>query len=357
MEIRRLLKFVTCIRKRKYRQKQDSFLLRMPGEIINEIVDLLQLPARILLSQACRGLWYLLHSECSVALQEATSAERLDYLAALAYYLPNYQLCGYCNALHIVDPRDFPAAGPNKYSTSCPALNPWSHGLIDSSYHLMFHHVQLAVKYTRLRNIHQNYRTDILQRYTSFIPHFRHLLAMLDLTAEPVVVQDKFILKMTHVLHNFVEPLSVETLERMSIRLCPHLRTDRLRNGPSPLLAAVLRTFQAAGSSGDVHSCDLCPTDYMVELQQDQVTFHVWMDLGSGISPTDPYWRSHVWWSKDVARAQFIYEHGSIRELYYAHSTTLQRSPTTTQAHRRRDRYRALRNAKQTHNSLGASVA
>jgi len=70
-----------------------------------------------------------------------------------------------------------------------------------------------------------------------------------------------------------------------------------------------------------MYSCDQCPTDYVIAVEDDRVTFNTWQDLGTGISEADSYWRSHVWDESENNRfrsAKFCYEHGSIRDMYYS---------------------------------------
>lgn len=289
-KIRRLLKFHTYI-------KQNSFLLKLSLEIIYDIVNRLPLSAIILLSQTCRDLWYLLRG--STAMQKVTSSERLELLATLGYILPYYRLCGGCNALHIVDPKDVPK---RVYDGSCKECIPnKSSGRVSilAYYAVEFHHVQLAIKYTRLGNIHQHYRARILQKYTKsklLYASTKQRFTALDFTAEPVIVQSRFIMMETFVFRDQDQPLSITTFAAQFFKVCPHLPVD----------AGALRTAMQLAFDLDlagrqpslppkVYSCDRCPTDYLVTVQRDRPLIQVWQDFGSGTSPTDPYWRSHVW--------------------------------------------------------------
>ena len=46
----------------------------------------------------------------------------------------------------------------------------------------------------------------------------------------------------------------------------------------------------------------------------------MWQDLGDGISPTDPYWTSHIPSENNglYRGAKFDYEHGSIADMFYS---------------------------------------
>lgn len=373
-EVRQLLKFMTCGRgRRKYRGKQDpslrgipsenckqeslllsvplengrndslrshlplehaskqnSLLLSLPLELTFEIVSYLQLPVVILLSQTCSQLWHQFHIKSSAALLD--SHERFDHLMVLAYYLPDFQLCSPCKALHSINPKDVP--GSIFHECCFRATHEeyrYTHLPVTKYYYLEFRHVQLALKYTRLRNIHQihqRYRADLLRKYTMNDPSHILYSAILSFTAEPVVVQNRFILRTTFEFYNFDKTLSAKTLmEQGPFCICPHLRNESWRDWESDaLLKVISRAFDAVGSQVDqeIYSCSYCPTDYVIEIQRDRAIIHIWMDLGCGVTHLDPYWRSHANVYKGLSPGpRFSYKHGSIRELYCTSPTSL----------------------------------
>ena len=77
---------------RRYLRKKRCSLLNIPLDIVYTISDELTLLARILLSQACSDLWYLLHDDCLSTFREASLKERLDCLAVLGRFLPDHRL-------------------------------------------------------------------------------------------------------------------------------------------------------------------------------------------------------------------------------------------------------------------------
>lgn len=116
----------------------------------------------------------------------------------------------------------------------------------------------------------------------------------------------------TFVFRRLVERLAVTILVSSLFEFCPHVL-----GYAGALRTAVQLALDHAGSQ--VFSCDRCPTDYLVTAQEDQLTVRLWQDLGTGISPTDPYWRSHVdvKGENDSTHApRFLYKHGSVRDLY-----------------------------------------
>lgn len=253
-------------------------------------------------------------------MRKATSTERLECLAVLGSILPDHRVCTWCNGLHIVDSKDVPKRG---YNTCCETYtvpkSSWYRILMLASYAIEFHHVQLAVKYT-LRNIHQDYREEILQRYTASCSNC--FPTTVDFTVEPVIVQGRFIMMTTYLFGNVVKPLSVTTFTSILFHFCPHLSVHT-----GALHTAIKLAFNVAGSQRSlppmVYSCNRCPTDYSVIVQQNRVTIYVLQDYGSGTFPTDPYWQSHNPVQNDVYCGTFIYKHGSIRDSYYGNGIVL----------------------------------
>ncbi|KAI9870815.1 MAG: hypothetical protein M1830_003773, partial [Pleopsidium flavum] len=259
--------------------------------------------------------------------RKASAVERLEFLGVLGGILPDRRLCTHCRALHLVDPKDLPVTGYDKYYKPCPAPEiSWSRHRLNPYYAIAHRHVQLAIKYTRLEDVHQRYRASILQRFTTSFPSFHSM--RLKFTVEPVVVNGRFILMTTFDFHEAAAPLSFTTLSRVSVRFCQHLPIDEPTNPESPLLAAIRFAFKVAdGRSGlhqEVHSCDRCPTDYLIKIQGRRAISYVWQDLGSGTSPIVPYWRSHILDYKENNQfngTEFCYEHGSVRYMYYSSGT------------------------------------
>lgn len=327
MDLRWLLAFFSRTTRKKVTVKQNSPLLDLPLVLVYDIFDELQLPEKVLLSQTCRDLWYLLRSKCSVTFREATAVDRLECLAVLGDILPDYRLCTSCRALHLLDPKDLPVTGYDKFHKPCPAPEAmWSRHRLMPYYAIAFRHVQLAMKYTRLEGIYQDYRASILQRFTILIPLFYSM--RLKFTAEPLIVNGRFILMTTFVFYELARPISFSTLSHAYFGFCPHLSAgDELLDPDNPLFVAIRHAFNVAdgqrGLHQEVHSCDRCPTDYLIAVEDGRATLYVWQDLGAGTSAADPYWRSHIWDDKNNAfnGTKFSYEHGSIRDLYYSCGT------------------------------------
>lgn len=325
MDIRRLLAFFSRTTSKKA-VKQNSPFLDLPLDLVYDIFDELHLPERVLLSQTCRDLWYTLRSQCLLAIRQATAVERLECLAALGDVLPDHRLCTSCRSLHLLDPKDLPVTGYDKFHKPCPALETtWSRHRLMPYYAIAFRHVQLAIKYTRFKDIHQDYRASILQRFAVSIPQFDSMGLIFG--AEPIIVSGRFILMTIFVFYTAIEPISFSILSRAHFQICPHLGAGGPLIPDNRLLAAIRLASNVAdgqlGSHQEVHSCDRCPTDFRITIKDRQATLYVWQDLGAGTSPLDPYWRSHIWDEGNglFKGTKFKYEHGSIRDLYHRRGT------------------------------------
>jgi len=316
--MRRLLALFSRPTKPKDFIEQQSPLLNLPLDIVHAIIDELPLPAMILFSQTCRDLRLLIQSKCYSTVRQASAAKRLDFLCALGHILPDHRLCAHCRALHLVDLKDLPVTAYDTFYKPCTAPEPlFSRHRLLPYYAVAQRHVQLAIKYTRLAGTHQSYRASILQRFTISYPEFYSL--GLDFTAEPIVVHGRFILKTTWDFREAAAPVSFAMISHASFGLCAHLR------------AATRFAFEVAdvqsGFHQEAHSCDRCPTDCSIVVQGSRAIFHVWQDLGSGLSPMDPYWLSHIndvindVENNEFSGTKFCYKHGSVRDLYYGSGT------------------------------------
>lgn len=322
MHIRRLLAFSPSLTRRKGAVKQKSSLLNLPLALVYDIFDELQWPEKVLLSQTCRDLWYTLRSQCSSAIRQATVAERVECLAVLGDILPDHRLCISCRALHLLDPKDLPVMSNDRFHKPCPASEDiWSRHRLMPFYSIAFRHVQLAIKYTRLTGVHQDYRASILRKYTISFPR------SYSFTAEPVIAHGRFVLMTTRVFYKAVGPMLFSTLSQMYLYVCPHLGTGASFIPDSPLLAAIRFVSNVAdGQRGLLqkgNSCDRCPTDFLMSIEDGRAILYVWQDLGAGTSSADPYWRSHIRDKENglFKGTSFSYEYGSVRDLYYSRGT------------------------------------
>ena len=191
-----------------------------------------------------------------------------------------------------------------------------------ASYAADFDHVKLAIKYTQMNGNHQYYREKLLQNHTSKDKPWR-----LGYIAEPLVIQNRYILKRSYTYT--AEPKSFcfdfDSLSIVPILFCPHSLLGTMGMTKYPFRAAVRQAFhnhQENPREDDVSptlfSCIQCPTDFSVLVREDEAVIVCWSDLGTGESPQNPYWQSHLWGPSNnlYVDGHFEYKHGSIRKMY-----------------------------------------
>ena len=301
--------------------KQKSAVLHLPIDIIFSVCDQLPLSANISLSQTCEAMRYVLRSKCSSQLQAIGPEDRFNTLSELGNLLPDNYHCIRCNTLHHVEPEDIPDLtnwyGRRRHSCRAPGQL-FDHVRPQDSNAVTFHHVQLALKYSRMKEKHQDCRRNILQNFetrpvgSSIIKTF---------AAKPKIVNARFILLATYVLYTGPLRDAAKRDYDKYIMFCPHHRFG-FGTGPEFSFAAMLQkaVINAAiiqNQHTELFSCDRCPTDYSVVVKDDEAVVKAW-HLGKGFSVEDPSWQSHLFSNQNgkFEGSQFNYEHGSIFKMY-----------------------------------------
>lgn len=318
--------------RRRRLSRQRCSLLELPLEIVQIIVGQLPLPQRILLSQTCSDLWHVLHGDCLSAFREASLAERLDCLAVLGLFLPDHHLCAGCCALHPIAYEDLPIitplnrCGQGVHRRFCPLYEAKFNRSLSTartgSYATAFRHVQRAIKNHNHEGTQRQYHAALLREFSISLPDFFSL--RLDVSAEPLLAKGRFLLKTTYVLRGGTQPLSLANALKTPVAICPHLSLGAVHPvGPTePLPAALRLAFDKAGApivlKQDLHSCDQCPTDFLVSCKDERVRVMVWPDLGIGVSIQDLFWRFHLLRNKKKGfhGINSDYRPGSIQEMY-----------------------------------------
>lgn len=308
---------------------QTSAFLNLPIDILYSICHQLPLSAKILLSQACRVMWYILRDQCSSEFKSLHWGDRSNTLLELGNFLPDHYYCTMCDNIHPAEYHDIPnmdRCDPiyQSYRTNHP--DPYQSRMradrlvyLQYEYKVSFTHVQLALKYARMEGKHQDCRMNILSK-AEVCPQGSTITKYF--TAQPKVINGRFILLAEYVLHAHSLRNPVGRRWKIPVKACPHHWLG-IGEGHHYSCAPVLRKFAiAAGAMQDrqteLFSCDSCPTDYSVGAGNDEVIVKAWYDLGSGLSVEDPSWQSHLWTSTNgiLVRPKFKYEHGSISKLY-----------------------------------------
>ncbi len=301
--------------------EQTSAFLDLPMDILLCLCDQLPLSAKILLSHTCKAMWYMLRSKCSSQLKALSREDRFITLTELGNLLPDHYHCIKCNILHPVEPDDVPNL-TNWYRRRHTCRTPgrmFDHVRPQHSYAVSFHHVQLALKDSRMKQKHQDCRTNILQEF-EIRPDGSPIIK--SFTAKPKVVNARFILLATYVL--YLGPLrdAAKRDRAKNIMFCPHhhfgLGTGLGFSFAAILQKAVINAATMQDQHTELFSCDRCPTDYSVVVKDDEAVVEAWQDLGNGFSVEDPSWQSHLYsYQNGIFKGlQFNYEHGSISKMY-----------------------------------------
>ena len=301
--------------------RQNSRFLEIPLDILYAIIERLPLQSAILLSQACRVLWYQFGDRCFSILQRCTAEQRLDTLTALGSLLPDHYLCVICNALHCIDYDDHPASETQSITRSarpCSSVENW-----DNTHHVALHassfrHIQLAIKYTHMKFSHQAYRQRLLQKfeYTYSASDFLTCKCI----GEPRIVGGRYILMTSCVFSTRSMPCWYELISELTISFCPHSAIGPLSDlAEHPFNAVVRQAFRCPSNPRpEFFSCDRCPTDMTILVKENEACIVCWSDLGRGESSQDSSWQSQLWTLENSQHEEspFRYCHGSIRELY-----------------------------------------
>jgi len=136
-------------------------------------------------------------------------------------------------------------------------------------YTVKHHHVQLALKYSRLGNVHQAYLRKLMESSSVASSGFYGMTVKFSLY--PNIVDSRFILFTIWQFDEETVPLSLEILSRPAFRFCPHLGLISKPNPrilQNPLIDVVYTAFKVANMGQDLHhSCGRCPTDYSQSIQ------------------------------------------------------------------------------------------
>jgi hypothetical protein len=288
-------------------KRQSSKLLDLPTELLLCMDKNLPLSGRYMLRQTCRALRSLLSTSCmrEVALQ--SPSQRLMFLSSVAATRPDYILCGRCHAIHTVNINDVPTS-PWDNCYHCEARHPaYEYGL---GYRLRFHHVQLAIKYSRL---------GIQQRLLKLLkPHFFRLTLFEAATyiAEPKIVDGQFFLFSQW----SIRPLKASFLPSSApdVEICPHLHLRHHGTSRFNPLDSQMRALLGRRDDGWCSfSCRRCPTDYELAVSPVLISIRLWQCSGSPQSPLDISWRVLVEGDDNMGQGLTV-EHapGSIRTSF-----------------------------------------
>ncbi|KAI1820683.1 hypothetical protein F4861DRAFT_49086 [Xylaria intraflava] len=314
--------------------------LQLPVELVWLVAEFLT-PAEIaLFSLTCRPIRAVLGEGSSAA--HLSRDDYLAYLVGLARDLPKQWVCGVCTALHPTLKFDTPSAF-NLRRASCPkhhaGYNRPNMCLGRFQICLEHHHVQLALKYTRLQQREYNsYLQALLKPYhtryyksssRTISPHKTFY------SAYPRVVTDnhgnlRFLLLSTWQYLRGSRDISLNNLGGRII--CPHLDFNFWtyhHYHTNALATAVHQVFKAEDTNSSEEragGCPRCATDFSVRLSRGDLLLYVWQDFGPESSPFDLAWQSQIMGGSLVpgvfnnspwSGLTLYHEPGSVKKLYY----------------------------------------
>ncbi|KAI5458910.1 hypothetical protein BGZ63DRAFT_447367 [Mariannaea sp. PMI_226] len=308
-------------------RNRDCPIIRLSPESMIALADRLPMHSQVLLAQTCRSLRQVLYSLHKTGLG-LDREETLELLTCLARDMPERWVCERCLTMHICRQSDIPRARGYR---SCPRhsdLTTYKTGRI----HFFHHHIQLALKYARLKRIsaiqHQ-YLDAVLAVHT--VPSDGTLSWETGVSAthslRPKIVRGNFLIKSK--IHFNKGPQEVLPGNLRYWPICKHQRLMSLRSlcdqpqmllrplKPEYALLEMILAALAAEGNDEVHlSCPLCPTDFSVQISPRRVTLRIWVDLGRESSPLDELWKVRA--GKDESSIFRVpnEEPGRVRSLY-----------------------------------------
>lgn len=271
-------------------------ILKLPDEILLEIIDHLALHDEFLLSQTCRTFRRLTQRNWRLDFPQFSYPTQINFWTGLAYVLPNHWICGPCCKLHVINRWDRPEV--NALAPPCQQQYDLN---FDAIYPLRHTHVQLALKLTRMGSVNQSYLEYIMSPFTTEKTSSPYHRLRLTYYATPKVVAERFLLQVKREFRDSIA--AVFPTELRLEHICPHMiimpsepQINRQRSqilGLDGLSKDVHFAFASFGREFTGH-CKRCPTDYTVLAHPGMVTIYSWHDLGSHRSPYSQQWTVHI---------------------------------------------------------------
>lgn len=184
-------------------------------------------------------------------------------------------------------------------------------------------HVELTLKYTRLKSQKKKHRKH-LQRLLAphhFQTRSPHSISVAEgILAQssfyPKVVDGRYLLLTVRTYFGVETPVSPRSIK--SLIICPHLYSFGIfnrRNGMVRDLDALFHiAFSAPPNTPIFYSCLACGTEISIQISPERVVVCAWQDLGPEATVYDPDWEAIV------RNTEVVYHNaGSIRDLFGQH--------------------------------------
>lgn len=311
-------------------QPEKSRFEKLEPKILQMIRGHLELHDHFLLGQTCQAWRRTTARDWKLTLDQLPLAQKLEFWAGVALVLPNHWACGPCYRLHKINRSDIPwkeRGWCERQSDSCQFENAARFGPFHK---IEERHVQLALKFTRMKTVNQEYLKSIMKPFTdvSFADP-RNRPAYMSFHAAPKIVAGRFLL---HTKWVFGDGVRFCVSQLRAYRICPHMfiryadsHKQRLRHLGAldtitkDLTKSVNLALESPGKTFDGH-CSRCPTDFSVLAGLNRITISSWHDFGTYKSPEDDSWNVHVESHKNRFSTGPVVHHepGSVQKLYTA---------------------------------------
>lgn len=293
------------------RGNDNTAILQLPLDVILLIGDYLCLHDMFLLSQTCRVFRNIMARDWEWEVLILSLRDELRFWAGLAYVFTKDWACPKCHRLHRFDSLDLPDQGLSCWPPSC-GVDQSRGGFVEEGYRLQYHHIQLALKFTR-RQKNLRYLAALMKTY-KFIDESLTVPFTKSYTAQPEIINNRFMLREEWHISNFKCPLvSIINNPHFRIPVCPHLRIisgglsfshrcktifaqlstqSRAITRLEDMIVSAMRT----PGHWKFVSCPRCSTDCSMEISRDLKIIRIiaWHDFGPEGSPLDGGWKAHV---------------------------------------------------------------
>ena len=286
---------------------------KLPLEIVLYISTFLPLASAACLALTCRNIKEIVGTRPWLDLEKQREEEHL-FLSCLEKDTPAYFHCHFCEKLH--RPRYPPLHPVHEFTESnCTLTNGRLN--VATGYHILFEHVQLAMKRHRLGEDH-GISLDAFS-YRGSVSTLRHKSEWLEVEAR--IFADELL-----IYRRYTATLkSKDDLKRYkgNLRVCPHLGRNEgiyyCAEYRSLLKRARCRLRNVHCTSCiELYQCFSCLTEWNIEQHGRKIILNIWKNLGSGESPSDPRWRYHVVYTYNEPRvmSSSSREAGSIKSAW-----------------------------------------
>ncbi|KAM3065285.1 hypothetical protein ACMFMF_011224 [Clarireedia jacksonii] len=272
-------------------------LCDLPPELIILIASMLPTQSAACLSLCNRAMSQILGPNIWPCLNPQNPGMRASFLSDLSKDLPQYFVCYRCVQLHSSSAIQWPRIIP-KTLTHCLGEEPAFDHCLQSELFLRFPHIQLAMNRHHLGPSY-GFPLEAFQSTEGIESDFYRNIVLLSVDAQ-IVSNELLMRSQQWVLlpHNRRDELVTKCL---SFRLCRHIWA--LGKGGDNLPTLIKSRLDILEEQGrcctSTAQCLKCPMDFVmdiVDLGERGIAGCLtrWINLGTGLHPADPKWRSHL---------------------------------------------------------------